>query len=89
MTTDGENMTEPEQIPQEPSPQRLHQRLFTVHGLAEVSPGLTQGQIRGYCNRRKENGLEDFHAIYKPGGRTLLIDADAFDQWLTSKRDER
>lgn len=77
-------------------------RLVTPSQLVEAHPWLggaqaSQGeevrrrrgmrQLRWLLNEAHRNGLAA--AIIRPSGRRILIDLDAFDRWLESRREHR
>ncbi|MGA7980546.1 MAG: hypothetical protein WCA32_09995 [Chromatiaceae bacterium] len=62
-----------------PPPSRV---LLTVRQLAEQQPGLTVGGIRWDLFNRRTNGLDQSGAVVRRG-RRLLIDANAYVDWLT------
>jgi hypothetical protein len=59
-------------------------RYFTVRQMPQAYPGVTEGMVRWYRFNGDTNG---FNCCVLVVGRKLLIDAEAFEQWLESHRD--
>ena len=58
-------------------------RFCTPQNLPELYPGaFTRGSLRWLLHNRENNGLAP--AVKKIGKRKLIIDLDAFEQWLST-----
>jgi hypothetical protein len=60
-------------------------QLLTLNQLTSRHPAFTLDALRSLIFRRLENGLNESGAIVRIG-RRVLVDADAFDRWLASRR---
>jgi len=58
-------------------------RYLTVHQTAQQYPAMTESSLRWLRFNGKANG---FNSCVLNVGRRVLIDADAFEQWLDSHR---
>lgn len=65
---------------------KLSRRLVTVRELLAANPCLTHGWLREQLFFRRDNGLD--HCVVQLG-RKLLIDLDAFEQWLLTRQESR
>lgn len=61
----------------------VSERLRTLRQLAERNPAFTEGALRWHVFNAKTNGLDS--AIVRIG-RRVLIDEQAFSQWLERHR---
>ena len=61
-------------------------RYLTVRQTARAYPALTESALRWL---RFNGDLNGFNRCVLAVGRKLLIDADAFEQWLESHRDDQ
>ncbi len=62
---------------------KLSRRLVTVKDILAANPCLTHGWLREQLFFRDRNGLA---ACVVQLGRKLLIDIDAFEQWLLDRQ---
>ena len=62
---------------------KISRRLVTVKDILAANPCLTHGWLREQLFFRQENGLAKCVVRL---GRKLLIDLDAFEQWLLSRQ---
>ncbi|HEY0876916.1 MAG TPA: hypothetical protein VGE10_00540 [Zeimonas sp.] len=62
----------------------VSERLRTLRQLAERNPAFTEGALRWHVFNSKRNGLDS--AIVRVG-RRVLIDEQAFSQWLERHRE--
>lgn len=58
-------------------------RYMTVRQVAQAYPAMTEGALRWLRSNGSKNG---FDSCVLNVGRKLLIDADAFEQWLDGHR---
>ncbi len=65
---------------------KLSRRLVTVKDILAANPCLTHGWLREQLFFRDRNGLDECVVQI---GRKLLIDMDAFEQWLLNRKAEQ
>lgn len=65
---------------------KISRRFVTVKDILEANPFLTHGWLREQLFFRDRNGLA---ACVVQLGRKLLIDIDAFEQWLLRRQVKR
>ena len=65
---------------------KLSRRLVTVKDILDANPCLTHGWLREQLFFRQQNGLAECVVQL---GRKLLIDLDAFEQWLLGQRTDQ
>ncbi|MCT4552935.1 MAG: DNA-binding protein [Alphaproteobacteria bacterium] len=58
--------------------------LMTVKQFVESFPAFSHGSIRGYIFNSKLNGMDE-QKVLKRIGKKILIDVDAFFQWIDKK----